>query len=301
MLDFTGEEHAHTLLRQSLRYCVDHERRMRERNHQPSPIRALLPKLLDQYALLGRDLGTKNGDDAWVDELARTICMSTREQAADAAAAALAEGFSPEAVGEAMSLAANMLLLQDPGRPEQYSNADKPPGSVHGDSVGVHASDAANAWRNIARVSDQRNAVASLIVGAFHTAGQRSRSGNELWPLSEHRAQVTTDDPEALLRELNAAIRDKDQGRSCAVVARYADAGHKPRPVFDALLRYSTTEDGALHAEKYYRTVTDEFARTRQAFRWRQLIALARVAASEYGRRAAGVDEACRLLDVNLS
>ena len=34
----------------------------------------------------------------------------------------------------------------------------KPRGSVHGDSVGVHASDAANAWRNIARVSNPRNA-----------------------------------------------------------------------------------------------------------------------------------------------
>lgn len=29
--------------------------------------------------------------------------------------------------------------------------AEKPEGSCHGDSVGVHASDAANAWRNIVR------------------------------------------------------------------------------------------------------------------------------------------------------
>jgi hypothetical protein len=301
MLDFTGEEQAHTLLRQSLHYCVRHERLMRERNHQPSPIRELLPKLLDEHRLLSRDAGTKPGDDVWVDELARTILTSTREQAAVAAAAALAEGYSPEAVGEAMSLAANLLMLQDPGRPEQYSNAEKPPGSVHGDSVGVHASDAANAWRSIARVSNHRNAVASMIVGAFHTAGQRPRVSDELWPLSEHRAQVTTDNPEELLRDLNAAIRDKDQGRSCAVVARYAESGHKARPLFDVLVRYSTTEDGALHAEKYYRTVSDEFARTRPTYRWRQLIGLARVAASEYGRRAPGLDEACRLLDVSLS
>ena len=301
MLDFTGEEHAHTLLRQSVRYCVRHERMMHEKSYQPSPIRALLPKLLDEHRLLSRDPGTKSGDDAWVDELSRTILTSTREQAAVAAAMALAEGYSPEAVGEAISLAANLLLLQDPGRPEQYSNGEKPPGSVHGDSIGVHASDAANAWRNIARVSNQRNAMASLIVGAFHTAGQRQRVGDELWPLSEHRAQVTADNPEDLLRDLNAAIREQDQGRACAIVARYAEAGHKARPVFDVLLRYSTTEDGALHAEKYYRTVTDEFARTRPAYRWRQVIGLARVAASEYGRRAPGLDEACRLLDVNLS
>ena len=42
-------------------------------------------------------------------------------------------------------------------------------GSVHGNSVGVHASDAANAWRNIARVTNARNTFASLIVAAFQT------------------------------------------------------------------------------------------------------------------------------------
>jgi hypothetical protein len=70
------------------------------------------------------------------------------------------------------------------------------------------------------------------------------------------------------------------------------------RPVFDLLLRYGISEDGALHAEKYYRTVTEEFAATRPAFRWRQLLALARVTASEYGQPAPGYADACRLLKV---
>src|SRR5207248_4949203 len=102
----------------------------------------------------------------------------------DAVAAALAEGFSPEAVGEAISLAANRLLLCDPGRGE--ADGPKYKGSVHGDSVGVHASDAANAWRNIARVSNHRNAVASLIVGAYHTAGEYLRD-NDPYPQAAHR------------------------------------------------------------------------------------------------------------------
>lgn len=70
------------------------------------------------------------------------------------------------------------------------------------------------------------------------------------------------------------------------------------RPVFDLLLRYAISEDGALHSEKYYRTVTEEFAATRPAFRWHQLVALARVTASEYGYPAPGYAEACRLLKV---
>jgi hypothetical protein len=42
--------------------------------------------------------------------------------------------------------------------------------------------------------------------------------------------------------------------------------------------------------------VSEEFARTRPAFRWRQLVGLARVTASEYGRPAPGYAEARELL-----
>jgi hypothetical protein len=68
--------------------------------------------------------------------------------------------------------------------------------------------------------------------------------------------------------------------------------------VFDLLLRYAISEDGALHAEKYYRTASMEFAASRPSFRWRQLVALARVTASEYGLPAPGYAEACQLLKV---
>ena len=68
--------------------------------------------------------------------------------------------------------------------------------------------------------------------------------------------------------------------------------------MFDIMLGYATSEDGALHAEKYYRTVTEEFAATRPAFRWRQLAALARVTASEFGYPAPGVALGRRLLKV---
>ena len=68
--------------------------------------------------------------------------------------------------------------------------------------------------------------------------------------------------------------------------------------MFDLLLRYAVSEDGSLHAEKYYRTVTEEFAAARSAFRWRQLVALARVTASEYGRPAPGMAEARELMKV---
>ena len=149
----------------------------------------------------------------------------------------------------------------------------------------MHASDAANAWRNISRVSDRRNTYASLIVGAYHTAGQSGGLNPKPYPFAEHREKVRNVKPDALLAEAEAAIKANDQARACALVHRYGELGRPARPVFDMLLRYAISEDGALHAEKYYRTVTEEFATTRPAFRWRHLAALARVTASEYGIR----------------
>src|SRR5207249_11860217 len=102
----------------------------------------------------------------------------------------------------------------------------------------------------------------------------------------------------ALLRETEAAIRAGNQPRACAASHRYGELGHPPRPMFDLLLRYACSEDGALHAEKYYRTVSEEYAATRAAFRWRQVVALARVTASECGKPAPGYADACRLLKV---
>jgi hypothetical protein len=294
LLDLTGREHAHTLLRQSVRFCVDEEGNLKK-NHSADPLRALLPRLLDQYRLLDRPAGDRQPDDAWVASLSHTICGSSREKAADAVAAALADGVALESIGEAISLAANQLVLHDPGRPKDDSPA-KPKGSVHGASVGVHASDSANAWRNIARVGNRRNALASLIVGAYHTAGQSGSLNPQAYPLAEHLETVRDVAPDSLLAEAEAAIKSNDQSRACALVHRYGELGRPARPAFDLLLRYAISEDGALHAEKYYRTVTEEFAATRPSYRWRHLAALARVTASEYGHPAPGVADARLLL-----
>jgi hypothetical protein len=299
MLDLTGKQHAQALLRQSVRFCLQQEQHQREHNQQPPEVRDVLPRLLDEYHLVGRPLGARQAEDDQVEELAHTIFTGTRVQAAEAVAAALAEGMHPEHVAEATSVAANLLVLHDPGRREEQSAPDKPPGCVHGDSVGVHASDAANAWRNIARVSNSRNQVASLIVGAFHTAGQIDHVTKDPYPYAELLDEIRVDDAPALMGQAEEAIQANDQARACALVHRYGELNFPSRPVFDLLLGYAVSEDGALHAEKYYRTVTEEFASTRPAFRWRQLVALARVTASEHGFAAPGYREACELLGVS--
>lgn len=299
LLDIVGREHAQTLLRQSLRYCVHNESETYRANCRGGA--DVLPKLLDQYKLPGKKLGNKAVDAVWVDAMARTIFESEPDRAADAVAAALADGVSLEAIGEAMSVAANQLVLRDRGRTADQARPGKPEGSVHGDSVGVHACDSANAWRNMARVSNPHNAIASLILGVHQVATDRIRPRGDFlnwqpYPTSEHRDLVNANSAPKLLAELEESIRGNEQARAVAVVARYAELGASHEPVVQSLLKYAISEDGSLHAEKYFRTATEEFQVTRPELRWKQLMALARVTASEFGQPAPGYAEAVRLV-----
>src|SRR5437867_1581460 len=105
LLGLIGKEQAHTLLRQSVRYCVKAE----SWQHTPAwdEPRTLLPKMLDEHKLLGRSPGERKADDNWIEQMSQTIFKSTPEQAAEAAATELAEGMSPADGGEAITLAAN--------------------------------------------------------------------------------------------------------------------------------------------------------------------------------------------------
>ena len=307
LLPVIGREHAHTLLRQSVRYCVKNESDRYISNCGQA--RELLPRVLTKHGLLkglpagAAGLPQRRADDAAVEKMSQEIFAATAEDAAGIAAEALAAGFPPDAVAEAISLAVNQLVLRDVGRLKEWAQPNKPEGSVHGDGIGVHACDSANAWRNLARAGTGRHAAACLVLGAYQAARDRAPHDRafltwEPYPRADAREKVTAKEPETLLRELEGAIKEKDQARASAVAHRYGELKHPERPVFDLLLRYAVSQDGALHAEKYYRTVTEEFAATRPAFRWRQVVALARVTASAYGYAAPGHDEACRLLKV---
>jgi len=299
LLPIVGKEHALTMLRQSVHYCVKNEQYAQ---HFAGGRTALI-KLFDQHHLAGRKPGTRNADDSWVDKTSQDIFKSTPEQAAGIVAEALAEGIAPDAVGEAITLATNQLVLRDEGRLKNQTSPGKPVGSCHGDSIGVHASDSANAWRNMAKVSNARNTFACLILAAHQASNDRSNRGGDFltwepYPRTDARAQVKTKDCDELLKQAEGAIRNKDQALACAAVHAYGQAGFPARCMFELLRRYAISEDGALHAEKYYQTVRDEFEVTRPAFRWRQLVGLARVTASEYGLPAPGQEEARKLLKV---
>jgi len=144
-----------------------------------------------------------------------------------------------------------------------------------------------------------------LIVAAYHSAAHKPFKG-EGYPTAAHRELVKAKDPDGLLAEAEDAVRNNDQGRAAAAIALYGETGRGPDAVYERMLKYTISEDGRLHGEKYFQTVQEEYQATRPAFRWRQIVGLARVTASAYGydredkhgRRAPGYEEACRLLKV---
>ena len=226
MLGLIGKEHAHTLLRQSVRYCMSHWGKTR--NDGPT---AVLAKMLDKHRLMGKTPGDRVADDKWIDEMSMSIFKATPEQAADLAAGALADGFAPDSVGEAICLAANQLILRDIGRTARDETTNKPMGSVHGDSIGVHACDSANAWRNLARVSNTRNTYACLILGAYQAAYDRVNRGGDflhwdLVPVQYQVDRISETDPAKLLELIDGHIRGNLQSNACAAVDRYGKLGH---------------------------------------------------------------------------
>lgn len=295
MIGLLGPEFAHTLLRQSVRQMIDMQQNLDRHNRPENPIRKLLPQLLDQYKLVGMTPGKKNLDDSAIDALARTIYNGPSAKSCEAVAATLAEGIDPEVVGEAVSMASNMMVLRQ--------GAD--PWRTHGASAGVHSSDATNAFRNMARQTETAHAISGLIVAAYHVAIHTAFPG-ELYPLEEHRQSIKATDAKGLLAECEDAVKANDQGRASAAIQIYGEKGFAAEDVFQTLIKYTISEDGRLHGEKFFHTVGEEYRTTRPAFRWRQMTALARVTASAYGYNredkhgfhAPGYEEACGLLGI---
>ena len=296
MQEIVGTEHALTLLRQSLHYCIHNEpyRRADWDEHG-----TMLASVLDEYRLAGKSVGTRQAEDGFVEHLAQTFSTASPSDAVRAAASALSEGFAGQVIGEALSLSATMLVLRDPGRQPQWEDRLKPAGSVHGDSRGVHASDAANAWRNLATVTRGASAMSCLLIGAWQVARDRGDTSNLLpasLPYKNHLDRIPEKDADALLARLDDAIVNNLQGSASAIAHRYGELDLPIERIFATLLRYAVSEDGALHAEKYFQTVWDDFHSTRPSMRWRHVSSLARVTASEYGRPAAGQAEARQLV-----
>ena len=146
MIDIVGKEHAHTLLRQCIRFCAHNELNIR-RYHQrrglkADPMRTAITRMVDQYSLLDRI----RHDDQWLESMSNFIFSHSDVESMDAVAAAIKEGIAPDSISQAISMAATQLVLRQDRLSEDSWHC-------HGATPGVHGADAANAWRNMLKVS----------------------------------------------------------------------------------------------------------------------------------------------------
>ncbi len=295
LIDIAGQNHSHTMLRQCVRHCVDFEQRRIAKGKKASPIRNHIPKLVDTYNLDALEIGTREPDDKWLLQFSETLYKSSKADASETVAQALAEGIAPKSICQAIAMTCNQLTLRQGGNPYR----------THGATKGVHGSDAANAWRHMIGHANDWNKKVGLLVSAWHTGHYDAWRG-EAYPLEEHFEKVTSEKAKDLLGICEEAIRGNEQGTAAAAIQRYGELGFETKPVFDLMLKYAISEDGRLHSEKFYQTVREEFNFARPAFRWNQLVALARVTASAYGydvsdnhgHRAPGYEDACTLLNI---
>lgn len=286
-----GEEHGLVCMRQMLKFAYDRESR-RKSNGNPVPAqRNLVPKLIEDKGLTRDGYGRLSDEE--LSELADVLATESRASGAEAVAEALKNGAGHESIGEALSLAGTRLLLRDPGR--MRAQAGKPIGSVHGASTGVHATDSALAWREIAATLSGRSRAATLITGAYHTAGQGRNVGKSAYPYAERTDEVAKLKGDALAGALAEAARGGDQPLAGAIAARMNELG-QDEALFKTLRPILIAQDGALHAEKYHHTQRVHHAASRPAFQGEHLIALARVAASQACLQAPEVEEARELL-----
>ena len=174
LLDLIGKEQAHTLLRDRSVTVFERNRGLAASN------RANLPPF---YRSCSKPISSWNEPRAL--EQLRTpglaswseanVKAAIPEEAAEAAATALAQAFTRRSRRSDLPRRQS-IDLRDRGRAPGEESPGKPPGSVHGDSVG-HACDSACAWRNLARVSNARNTNACLILGAYQVALDRVARG----------------------------------------------------------------------------------------------------------------------------
>jgi len=123
LLKLAGGDQTVTMLRQSVRFCIDEDERRANQGNPANEFTKLLPELMEEYRLRGHPTGTRAADEALIEDLAKSFYAMDRVAAARAVAGALTRGFDPEDVGAAISLAATRLLLNDPGQTRESAGA----------------------------------------------------------------------------------------------------------------------------------------------------------------------------------
>ena len=142
---------------------------------QPAASRTAAEAARPAQADRARSPARRSADDAWVEKFADTIFASTAgSRPPMRSPRRWPRASSAEAIGEAISLAANQLVLRDQGRPKEWTSAEQA-GRQRPRRLGRRALRATRSTPGgtSSRAGDRRTQVTSLILAGYQVARDR--------------------------------------------------------------------------------------------------------------------------------
>ena len=274
-------------------------------NPMPSPLPEI-EALIEEHELLSRILRQRSGEDetAAIGELGETIGrVDVFADIPALMAKALADGLSLEGAGEALSIGAAGLFLR----------------SLGGNPMDVHLHTSINLRRYLLRLDGvcMRNKLMLLLT--WQSGPEIRSTAGRMQPAPRPDMAEVAALPPRTQQELLDAIADgiynqppidfstvANLGQARAVpeveatvnlAQQYVKCGYDPQALIGRLAEIVCHDNFTeMHAFKHHQSIVEEFAATREPWRWMHLVCGVRAAAVSFGKNMAVYEEALELL-----
>jgi hypothetical protein len=274
-------------------------------NPMPSPLPAI-EALIEEYQLTKRILRQRSGDDetAAIGALGEAIAaVDTFADIPTLMAKALADGLSLEGGGEALSIGAAGLFMR----------------SLGGNPMDVHLHTSINLRRYLLRLDglSVKNKLMLLLTWQSGPEIRSTQTRMEPYPQPDRAAiaALPKRSQEALLDAIKHSIYDQpptdwskvsNLGMMRAVpevretvnlAAQYMASGYDPQALIARLAEIVCHDNFTeMHAFKHHQSIVEEYATTREPWRWVHLVCGAQAAAISFGKNMAVYEEYLELL-----
>jgi len=284
-LDVYGHEFLRVLFRPAVKYVA------RFPNHRAVPD---VEAVIEEHGLLKRVLRQRGGEDetAAVGALGEAIgAVENYKEIPKLTAKALADGLSLEGAGEALSIGAAGLFLR----------------SLTGNPMDVHLHTSANLRRYLIRLDGLSMRNKLLVLLLWHTGPEVASTQYRMMPAPQpDRAAVAALPPHSqddLLELITQSIYNqpptdwsqvKNLGLMRAVpevrdavnlAQQYVDLRYSPDALMKRLGEIVCHDNFTeMHAFKHHQAIVEEFANTREPWRWMHLVSGVQAAAISFGK-----------------
>lgn len=291
LMELVGWDDGFEMLRWSLRYSASFPRDFAPYDHAV--------RLAQQYGLEG-GAPVSGLQSERVETLRARFHNAEPAQRPEVAASAMArDGYSPETVLAAVSLAGcDLYLTVDPVPHDDFD-------AISREVAPIHIGTSSNALRSaLAYMSPRTQVLAAVQGGSLLQRGPSVLDAQfRFVPFVASRAYPYDEDRNTLHQETNLlpalddALHRRDSRLATAAVRAYLESDREPEPLIAVLTSIACSDDGTLmHNFKHLNSMIEEFRDCAHPDRWKYLAASARFI-SWYAEKSKGVyDRATRAL-----